>query len=368
MAALTPIGFAALLVCLAACVDPKPTVPMPEVRSNLRPALVASVPPEAGPSDARTLTLAAGRLYIADGTGLYIVDASNPTAPTVLGALRGAAIDRVAVRDGTAFAIAAGAKKLRVIDVSSPASPRLASEVDSPSLIFSGIDARPGLVWHATGGVPPSRLFYGPTVDARASCSAPDRERGAMDVWLRGDRAIVSIHYDDFAGDGIDGNGAFGWLLFAIEGKSACPRVVLTDKIFADTHAANRSAFERSANSDLQADYDPASGRLYLTGEQRLRILDVDGSGRASELGRIDLPDALDVAVDTTFAGGHVAGLANGAFLVVDARNPRDPRFGGALDTPGTARAVVAAGDGAHFFVGDSEGGVAVVRVTESGP
>jgi hypothetical protein len=66
--------------------------------------------------------------------------------------------------------------------------------------------------------------------------------------------------------------------------------------------------------------------------------------------------------MDSSANDGPVLGLANGNFLLVDARSESEMHFAGEVETPGIARMVVPAGDGAHFFVGDSEHGFVVVR------
>ena len=184
-----------------------------------------------------------------------------------------------------------------------------------------------------------------------------------MEVSIVGDLAFVSVHFDDFAGDSLDGNGAFGIAIFEIEEQtSGCPIITPAEIILSPTHFRNRSEFERSSSSDLQVAYDPDRRALFMTGEQRVRRFKLNEDLQAEEQTHLELPEVLDVAVDTSGSDGPVLGLANGDFLLVDAREDGALHFAGLVETPGVARVVAAAGDGAHFFVGDSEGGIAVIR------
>jgi hypothetical protein len=175
--------------------------------------------------------------------------------------------------------------------------------------------------------------------------------------------AFASTHFDDFSGDGLDGNGTFGVAIFEVESQaSGCPRITPREVIVSPTHFLNRSAYERGASSDLQTTYDPESRSLFMTGEQRVRLFELSNDHRATELADLDLPEVVDVALDLSFAGGRVLGLANGNFLLVEASTGDELSFAGEVETPGNARVVAPAGDGRHFFVGDSKGGIAVIE------
>ena len=354
---------------LAGCpsVEPKPDVSYPLIESGLGGVEVARIAgPEIG--DVRDLAVDGATLYVAHDGGLVLYDVTDPASPVVVSTLAMGRVDAIAVNEGRVYAIdIGGTHTLSVIDVSDPGSAAIIDSTRAVSLTFGGIAAGPGLLWHAVGSNPPSQLYY--DLDELSACDAPDRERGAMAAWLEGDRAFATTHFDDFSGDGFDGNGAFGLSIFEIDQRDGeCPGVELTDIVFFDTHAKNRSEHERSSNSDLQAAYDAPSQLLYLTGEQRLRVLDIDGAGHARELDALDMPEVIDVAIAPMFGGGAIVGLANGDFQIVDARAPAVLRYAGGVATPGTARVVAASVDGTHFFVGDSDAGVAIIRVADGLP
>lgn len=354
----------AVVVALGGCpgVEPKPDVSLPPVDSTLGGVEVARID-DVG--DVRGLAVDGAFLYVAHDGGLSIYDVQDPASPVAVTTVDTGRVDAVAIADGRAYTIDIGASHtLSVVDVSTPASAEVVDSAHAISLTFGGIAAQPGLLWHAVGSNPPSQLYY--DLDELSACDAPDRERGAMDAHLAGDRAFATTHFDDYAGDGFDGNGAFGLSVFAVEARDgACPGVELTDIVFFDTHAKNRSEYERSSNSDLQVDYDVDAQLLYVTGEQRLRVLDVDAQGLATELDTIDIPEVLDVSISPTGGGAAIAGLANGDFQIIDARTPAVLRYAGAVETPGIARVVAAVAGTGYFFVGDSDAGVAVVLVAE---
>jgi hypothetical protein len=347
---------------LGCSAPPKPEVFLPSVDSDLQAELVAQISAEDGMGDVRFLTVDGTLLYVAASGGLFIYDVQDPEAPTLLGQDPYGHADRVAVVGDRAYTIdVSGSDLLRVFDVRDPTAPTLVHEQEAISRIFSGLAGAPGMLWHAVGSNPPSQIYR--TDDLSLSCSAPDQERGAMDISLVGDLAFVSVHFDDFAGDKLDGNGAFGIALFEVEQKaSGCPKISPLEIIIAPTHFNNRSEFERGSSSDLQVAYDPESRALFMTGEQRVRRFVLDEDFQAEEVAYLDLPEVLDVAIDTSSSDGPVLGLANGDFLLVDAREDEALHFAGQIETPGIARGVAAAGDGAHFFVADSEGGIAVIR------
>lgn len=361
---------AGLVTLLAGCVvEPRPVVPLPTPDGSLRAEIVARLGAETGLRDVRNLMVSGETLLVADAGGLFVFGLTDPGAPVLLSKVAPGPVDKVAARDGRAYTIdVAGSDRLRAFDISAPTAPVETASLPAITRTFGGLAARPGLLWHAVGSSPPSRIYFGDPIDRSASCAAPDRERGAMDVWLAGDRAFQSVHFDDYAGDGFDGNGGFGLAILDIDSDGGtCPRVSVADVVLAPTHSLNRSRHERPSNSDLQVDYDADRSVLYMTGEQRLRLLAIDAGGHAAEMARLDLPEVLDVAIRPE-GGGAVAGLANGDFLLVDARLPDHPSLSAVVATSGIARSVAASGTSPHFYVGDSEGGVLVVRYLEPSP
>ena len=100
--------------------------------------------PRTGPVSRRgsDLSLAGNLLYVADATGLHIVDVSNPDTPKVLGSLQlpetqTHAVLRLSVDGGMAL-LAAGSSGAFIVDVADPAKPRLVGTLDTPGPNSSG--------------------------------------------------------------------------------------------------------------------------------------------------------------------------------------------------------------------------------------
>lgn len=349
----------AVLAC-AGCPPPNVETELPALSGALTAEIVSTLGGPGGPRDPRALVVVGTVLYVADVDGLFVYDVAVPAAPTLLATVAGR-VDDIAVDGNRAYTIQiSGTHRLTEIDVSTPAAPQVLREVASRTLVFGGIAARSGLIWHAVGANPPSRVFR----DLGSEhCDAPDRERGAMDIWLGDGLAFETIHFDDFAGDGLDGNGAYGLASFVIENSPGrCPSVTLGAVLFFETHAKNRSQFERGSQSDLQAALHPGGGLIYVTGEQRLRSVAVDAEGRMTELDALPIPDVLAVAVDASRANREVIAVGNGDLVLVDARDPAALEAAVIVPSSGITRAVAFATDGRHVVATNGAEGLVIVR------
>lgn len=345
----------ALLAC-AGCPPDKPAVELPAPSGAVRAVLLPLelVP---GPRDVRTLRVESERLYVGDADGLWIYGITDPASPVLLGRVAGPPVDDLAVVGSRVILLEiAASAPLRAVDLADPGSPQLTAEVPATTLTFGGIAARSDVVWHAVGSNPPSTLFTGP--DLATGCDGPDAERGAVGVWLDDRFAYETVHFDDYAGDGLDGNGAYGLVSYRLGRDGACPEATPADIFFFDTHSRNRSQFERSSAGDLQLAF--LDDTVFATGEQQVRRLDVDASGRFSERGAVPIPDALQVTVDAAGPCGPVLGVANGDVVLVCAAGELE--VAALVVTPGITREVAAAGDGRHLFAADEITGLAVIR------
>lgn len=357
------------LVTLTGCSEAKPAVELPTIEPGYRVEPVGSLADSL--IDVGYLATSGELLLVADESGLHIYDITDPGRPSFVAALTDVPVHRVRPVGDVAYIIDVdGDNRLRTVDLSDPRAPAVIAEVYSPTARFGGLDAQPGLIWHAVGQIPPSRLYYGDSVDDGRVCHAPDRERGTMDAWLFDDLAVVSIHFDDFAGDSLDGGGAFGFALYRLGGPASdCPELTLGDIVFISGHDKNRSAFEQPQNSDLQAAFDAAERTLYITGEQTLASFAVDTSARVDALGTLAIPELIDVELDTSCAEcGPLALVTNGDFGLVDASSPDALRLVGYVETAGISRSAAPAGDGRHVYIADGERGVAIVRYEKDSP
>jgi hypothetical protein len=346
---------AAATLALAGCPPAKPEVALPPASG----AIAAEVLGTVAARDPRELLVDGDRLYVGDGDGLAVFDVGDPAAPALLGRALARPVDALAVAGARAYTIDIGGSGLLAeLDVGGGA-PMLLREVASPTFTFGGLAARPGLVWHAVGSSPPSRLYRDV---GGAPCDAPDRERGAMDVWLTARWAFETVHFDDLAGDGLDGNGAYGLVSFAVDDAGAgCPRARAADTFFFATHARNRSRFERGSASDLQVAAIDDGATLYVTGEQQVRRLAVAADGALREEAALDLPEALSVAADVDDRARPVIAVGTGALQLVDDEGGR-LELAATVAPPGVIRAVAFAGDGGHLYAASDEAGVVIVR------
>ncbi len=343
-----------ILVC-AGCPPEKPVVELPAPSGALRAERVTlSLDP--APRDIRVLRIDGRHLFVGDSGGLWIYDVTEPASPRLLGRVAGAPVDDLAVLGTTVILLEiAAAAPLRAFDIAVPASPRATAEIAATTLTFGGIAARQDLVWHAVGSNPPSTLFTGP--DLARGCDGPDVERGAIGVWMDDRFAYETVHFDDYAGDGLDGNGAYGVVSYRIDQAGECPRVTPIDIFFFDTHSRNRSQFERSSAGDLQLAF--LDGELFATGEQQVRRLAVDGAGRFTERAAVPVPDAIQVTVDATGPCGAVVAVGNGDVVLICA--DEDLEVAAVVTTPGVTRELAAVGDGRHLFV-DDDAGLSLIR------
>jgi hypothetical protein len=360
------LALAGLTLC-AGCPPDKPTVELPPISGALTAELVGTLGGPDGPRDPRALVVVGTTLYVADVDGLHLFDLADPAAPVRLGRALDRNLHDVAVTGDRAYVLDInGTHRVTELDVGDPRAPSVTREVTSKTLVFGGLAARPGLLWHAVGSNPPSQLFHDL---GEPPCDAPDRERGAMDIWLGDGVAYETIHFDDFAGDGLDGNGGYGLVSFVVEPRTgACPRVTPADILFFDTHARNRSRHERRWASDLQVAIARGGDLLFVTGEQRLRSVTVGAGASLSELGALPLPEALAVAVDEVDAAFPVVAVTNGDLLLIDARDPAALELAAVVETGGVTRAVVMAGDGRHLYASIEDAGIAIVRFEEAAP
>ncbi len=341
-------------VC-AGCPPDKPVVELPPPSGALRAERVAlSLVP--APRDIRVLRVDGQRLFVGDAGGLWIYDVTDPASPLLLGRVDGSPVDDLAVVGSTVLLLEiAASAPLRAFDIANPASPRATAEVAATTLTFGGIAAREDLVWHAVGSNPPSTLFTAP--DLARGCDGPDAERGAIGVWMDDRFAYETVHFDDYAGDGLDGNGAYGVVSFRIDQAGGCPQATPLDIFFFDTHSLNRSQFERSSAGDLQLAF--LDSDVFATGEQQVRRLAVDGAGRFTERAAVPVPDALQVTVDAAGPCGAVVAVGNGDVVLICAGDELE--VAAAVTTPGVTRELAAVGDGRHLFV-DDDAGLTLIR------
>ena len=361
MGSLTKTLGVALIVTAVGCLPPaKESVELPPSTSDLEAELVTSIATDL--IDVRNLVVKGDRLYVADASGLHIFDITDRAQPSALGTISDGPVNSVAILDDRAYLIEINDDRLREWNISNPSSPVAITDVFSLTRTFGALAARDGLVWHAVGSSPPSRLYYRQPLDIDAACLGADNERGAMGVWLFDGLTVLAIHFDDFAGDDFDGRGGYGFAITNVGPTTdGCPDLDVRDVVLIPSHANNRSEFEAGSNSDLQASYDPGRRTLVLTGGQRLRKMTISPRGEAQDVQTLLFPEILDASIDSS----GVVVVANGDVGIVDGRLG-GLEFSQLVTTPGTARAVAVAGDRRHVYVADGEAGLAVIVYGDS--
>ncbi len=228
----------------------------------------------AAETDTRRVTVSGGYAFLSAGArGVRIIDVSNPTGPVDVGSMQTDNAWDVAVRSGYAY-VADGESGLRVLDVSAPRTPVL--------------------------------LGSRKTSDARA-------------VVCTGDDAIVA---------------------------DADKGVKVID--ISDTHTLNRLGTLETTNA---LDVALCGGKVLLAdGAGGLKVLDVSKPAAPAVIGSLATTDAREVATQ-----GNLAVVADGAagLLVVDVKDLRNPKL---LSTfaVGVAASVALADDYAYVTDGTS--------------
>jgi hypothetical protein len=290
------------------------------------PALVGSYDT---PGNARGVFVSGDHLFVADfGSGLHVVDITDPTAPTLLGTYNtpGSALG-VYVTGDYAF-VADYGSGLQVIDITDPAAPSLLGTCDTPGLAV-GVFVAGDLAFVADYDEgfqvidisDPTTPWLGATYDTPGN---------ALGVFVTGDLAFV-------ADDG------FGLQVIDI---TAPPPTLLGSY---DTPGNARGVY---VTGDLAFVADDAFG---------LQVIDVTDVAAPSLLGTFVTPgNAWGV-----FASGDLAYVADYDFglQVIDITDPAIPSLLEAYDTPGIARGVFVSGD--LVFMADGGSGVQLFDIRE---
>jgi hypothetical protein len=279
------------------------------------------------PGEAYRVAVAGTHAYVADwGSGLQVVDISNPTSPAIVGSVGTPGGARgVAVADNHAY-VADGGSGLQVVDISNPASPAIVGSVDTPG-----------------GG-------HGVAVAGTHAYVADRSGSGLQVVDISNPASPAIVGSVDTPGDawgvGVAGNYAYvadydGGLQVVDISNPASPAIVgsvgTPDYAFGVAVADNHAYVA-----------DRLSG---------LQVADISNPASPAIVGSVDTPG---VALGVTVAGTHayVADYESG-LQIVNISNPALPVIVGSVDTPGEAYGVAVAG--IHVYVADSGAGLQVI-------
>jgi len=277
------------------------------------------------------------RVYLAGGD-LDIIDIGTPSAPTLLGSWTELDTRDLAVV-GSYAVVTVGDDGLRVVDVSDPAMPAVAGQLDlGPDRRASALDltGSHAIVAGYDSSVPGDRLFsvdlgdpanpslvgvtpgIGSDIAVRGGL-AMVTDIGGLGVWDVTDptspqyRGGVGIHYND--GKRIAAIAGYGLVSNDLHGLAVVDLSDPTDPVVVAEVGVPGKAMEADAEGDL----------LVVAAEVRgLRLVDVADPSHPVELGFSDAPIiATDVDVEDGFA--YAVGYGGNGFVVVDVNDPTAP-------------------------------------------
>ena len=301
--------------------------------------------PRTGPVSRRgsDLFLAEDLLYVADASGLHIVDVSNPKVPKVLGSLEFPearhALLRISVDGGMAL-MAAGSSGAYMVDVTDPGNPRLVGTPETPGPNGGTVDSTRSV--HVQGNL----AFL---ADERAGLRIIDIDnpispvevgafatrQGSQDVFVEGDRAFV------VAGGDVQ---------------------VLNISVPTDPRAVGYLGIPDNRSGERVY----VQGNLaFLVGSWNLRVIDISNLVAPKEVGFLTTQPHF---IRDIFVREDLVFLADaGGFRAVDISDPALPKTAGSLSTP---QRIFAVGiQGSHAFVAAGRAGLRVVDISdESAP
>ena len=315
-----------------------------DMRNPGNPAQVGEMLiPRAGPVSRRgsDLFLAGNLLYVADVTGLHIVDVSRPKSPEVLGSLELPEVQKHAVLrisvDGSMALMAAGSSGAYMVDVTDPGSPRLVGTLETPGPNGGTVDStksvyvQGNLVFLADerAGL---RIIDIAHPDSPEEVGAFATRQFTQDVFVQGDRAFV-----------VDGDGGIRVLNISVP---ASPRPIGSFVI-----AGNRSGEQVFVQGNL----------ALLVGSWDLRVIDISNLVAPKEVGFTTTQPHF---IRDVFVHEDLAFLADaGGFRAVDISDPTLPKTAGSMRTP--ERIFSVGIQGTHAYVAAGRAGLRVVDTTD---
>ena len=327
------------------------------------------------PEVGRDLFVVGDLAYVADGgSGLLIVDTSDPDSPEQLGAYDtvGSAARGVAVDNAVAYVATAGpveeADALLLLDVSAPDSP-----IDIESLMLpagaEAIDVADGYAFVATDGAGlrvidvsnPEQPLEAGYFDAIETIGAVDAGGGYARVIADDRLTLIEVAAPDAPMEaGSYRTTGWSWDVqvvgdYAYMASESALWVI-------DASSPMTPTIEGTADVALGASSVRVSdGYAYVpSGEDGVHVIDVMDPGAPWTVATLDTPGqawSIDIAGDELYVADGAEGL-----VVADITSPDAPQEVGFLELPGRATAVDVANGFA--FVAASDEGLRVVDVS----
>jgi hypothetical protein len=324
------------------------------------------------PGYAGCVAIAGDYAYVADyGSGLQVVDISDPTSPIAAGSCDTPGDARAVAIAGDYAYVADGNSGLQVIDISDPANPVSAGGCDTPGYAWAvGIAGDHAYVADGDAGL---QLLDITDPTSPAPAGSYDTPGDARGIATAGDHAYVAdedsglqvLDISDSANPVLAGScDTPGWALgVALAGDYA---------YVADYHHGSEVIDISDPTNPVLAGSCDAPGYAYgvsVAGDYAyvaahdigLHVLDISDPTNPVLAGSCDTPGwALGVSLAGDYA--YVADVESG-LQVVDISDPIDPVFAGSCDTPHHAGEVAIAGD--YAYVADDTTGLQVIDISD---
>ena len=280
------------------------------------------------PGEAKRVAVNGNYAYIADyGSGLMVIDISNPTSPVGVGSYTAGVYVDVAVSGNYAYLVGGWAYGLRIIDIQSPSSPSYEGYYDTPGSA-KGVTVSGNYAYVADGD-------YGLRVVNVSNPSSP-AEVGYYDTPGEANKVAVVGNYA-YVADGSDG----GLRVINISNPGSPVEVGYYGTMVLDVA--------------VMADY-----AYVVRGDYGLRVIDISDSSSPVYVGYNNTPGySYGVAVN-----GNYVYIADGDYglRVIDVSDPANPIEVGYYDTPGEATGIATIGN--YAFVADGTAGLRVIDIS----
>ncbi len=259
--------------------------------------------------------------YVGSEKGLQIIDMSNPSAPTEIGAIETPNVREVAVAEGKAYM--ASSKGLEIIDVANSASPFRISSMNTPG--------------DAEGVTVVGDTAYVVDWESLQIVSVSDPENpvaiGSVDI-PPGARSVTVSENKAYVAGGLNGlhiidmsNPANPKKIASVETESLGITEVA---VIGDTvYAADKNKGIKLINVS-----DPSSPEVICWEDGTICSVDTSTG----------LANGIEVSGDKAYVPHGSAGLE-----VIDVANPSKPEVFGFVDTPGIANSIEVRGDAAYI-------------------
>ncbi|MGD9732107.1 MAG: C13 family peptidase [Desulfamplus sp.] len=340
-----------------------------DISNPAMPKIIGSIDTS---GDAQSVTVVGSTAYIADGgvSGLQVVDISNPAMPKIIGSIDTPGQAKSVTIAGSMAYIADGVSGLQVVDISNPAMPKIIGSIDTPGYARSvTIAGSTAYIADGGSGLQVVDIYNPENPQIIASLDTPGDARS---VTIAGSTAYIA-----------DGDSGLQMVDISNPKSPQIIGLIDTPGNAYDVTIAGSTAYIADGGSGLQMvdisnpkspqiiglidtpgnayDVTIAGSTAYIAdGVSGLQVVNISNPENLQIIGCIDTPGYVE---DVTITGS-TAYIADGVsgLQVVDISNPDNPQIIGSIDTPGYAQSVTVVGSTAYIADGDS--GLQVVDIS----